>query len=129
MYRLVTRLQGSRREPTNRILTYIETGNPGAAGGSFQGVNATIIDGQLYIMSKNKKLKFYGFSRQFPGTSQHAGRTVLCRQPMDNNDKTSPSTTLTSCTINRSQGAVIMCKPTGSQPVALWELAWLGRRP
>lgn len=126
MYRLGTRVQGSRKEPTNRILTYIKPGTSSAPDASFKGIDATIIDGRLYIMSKNDKPKLYGFSKQFSGESQYAGRTVLARQP--GNDKTSSSTVLTGCTIDRSKGGIITCKSIGGEAVALQELAWPGRK-
>lgn len=96
--------------PENRILQYRRTSGSGADGPDEIGVNATIIEGKLYIFSQLGNPKPHGFSLQLED------RAVFGQQ-------TDTEAGLRGCVIN-DETRKVTCELPNGRKVKMQELVW-----
>lgn len=111
-FRLLTRILGSETSPQNRIIQYRKPKSAAANTPDWVGVNATIIDGYLYIINQQANPKLFGFS-----LALGSGRTVLGNSGGDD------ATALRGCAIDVTT-KVLDCKLPSGDNAKFQELKW-----
>lgn len=91
----------------------------------FEGIQATILDGQLFVFSQQSNPRLHGFSKVVvPGDSDKP-QQVLGAQT----DNQVIGTSLTGCTVDQSKGNLLSCKLGNGSAARFQELQWPSKNP